>query len=134
LGQYNYANLLATGRGVAEDQAHALRCYRQAAEQGHAKSMNLVGRYLEEGRCCPKDLDAAVQWYRRSAEAGDFRGQFSYAAVLADSGQIEAALAWLRKALAGGNLKFCGWRTRRWRRRMIRRFERWPRPTSSVPH
>jgi TPR repeat protein len=26
-GQYNYANLLATGRGVAEDQAHALRCF-----------------------------------------------------------------------------------------------------------
>ena len=47
-----------------------------------------------------------MQWCRRSAEAGDFRGQFSYAAVLADSGQIEAALAWLRKALAGGNLKF----------------------------
>jgi hypothetical protein len=68
--------------------------------------MNLLGRYLEEGQFCPKDLDAAVEWYRRSAEGGDFRGQFSYAAVLADRGQIEAALEWLRKALAGGNLKF----------------------------
>lgn len=104
-GQYNYANLLATGRGVA-DQQQALMRYRQAAEQGHAKSMNLLGRYLEEGQFCPKDLDAAVEWYRRSAEGGDFRGQFSYAAVLADRGQIEAALEWLRKALAGGNLKF----------------------------
>ncbi len=45
-------------------------------------------------------------WYRRSAEGGDFRGQFSYAAVLADRGQIDAALVWLRKALAGGNLRF----------------------------
>lgn len=36
----------------------------------------------------------------------DFRGQFSYAAVLADSGQVDTALAWLRQALAGGNLKF----------------------------
>ena len=105
-GQYNYANLLATGRGVAVDQAQALGFYRQAAEQGHAKSMNLLGRYLEEGRCCPQDLESAVAWYRRSAEGGDFRGQFSYAAVLADRGQIELALEWLQKALAGGNLKF----------------------------
>lgn len=104
--QYNYANLLATGRGIAEDQQQALSLYRQAAEQGHAKSMNLLGRYLEDGQCCPRDLGAAVEWYRCSAEAGDFRGQFSYAAVLADRGQIEAALEWLRKALAGGNLKF----------------------------
>jgi len=98
--------LLATGRGVAEDQQQALALYRQAAEQGHAKSMNLLGRYLEDGQSCPRDLDAAEAWYRRSAEGGDFRGQFSYAAVLADRGQIDAALEWLREALAGGNLKF----------------------------
>ncbi len=105
-GQYNYANLLATGRGVAQDRAQALAFYRLAAEQGHAKSMNLLGRYLEDGQYCPQDLDAAVAWYRRSAEGGDFRGQFSYAAVLADRGLIEEALGWLRQALAGGNLKF----------------------------
>ncbi|WP_069786056.1 tetratricopeptide repeat protein [Pseudomonas salomonii] len=105
-GQYNYANLLATGRGVVEDRPQALAFYRLAAEQGHAKSMNLLGRYLEDGQYCPQDLDAAVAWYRCSAEGGDFRGQFSYAAVLADRGQIEEALGWLRKALAGGNLKF----------------------------
>ncbi|MDQ0738531.1 tetratricopeptide repeat protein [Pseudomonas sp. W4I3] len=105
-GQYNYANLLATGRGVAENQVQALALYRQAAEQGHAKSMNLLGRYLEDGQHCAKDLEAAVEWYRRSAHAGDFRGQFSHAAVLADSGQIDAALEWLHKALAGGNLTF----------------------------
>lgn len=105
-GQYNYANLLATGRGVDENRPQALGFYRLAAEQGHAKSMNLVGRYLEDGHYCPRDFEAAVEWYRRSAEGGDFRGQFSYAAILADRGRIDEALAWLRKALAGGNLKF----------------------------
>ncbi|MHC8342067.1 tetratricopeptide repeat protein [Pseudomonas sp. RT6P73] len=103
---YNYANLLATGRGVIEDQAQALNLYRRAAELGHAKSMNLLGRYLEDGRVCPADPHAARDWYRRSALGGDFRGQFSYAAVLADEGNVEAALVWLRKALAGGNLNF----------------------------
>ncbi|MHC8355854.1 tetratricopeptide repeat protein [Pseudomonas sp. LB3P81] len=103
---YNYANLLATGRGVDEDQIQALNLYGRAAELGHAKSMNLLGRYLEDGRVCLADPQAARDWYRRSAVGGDFRGQFSYAAVLADEGNVEEALHWLRKALAGGNLNF----------------------------
>lgn len=105
-GLYNHANLLATGRGVVEDQAQALSLYRRAAVLGHAKSMNLLGRYLEEGRYCPADPVAARDWYRRSAEGGDFRGQFSYAAILADEGRVDDALGWLRKALAGGNVSF----------------------------
>ena len=103
---YNYANLLATGRGVAEDQLQALSLYHHAAQLGHAKSRNLLGRYLEEGRVCPADPAAARDWYRRSAEGGDFRGQFSFAAVLTEEGHIDDALVWLRKALAGGNLNF----------------------------
>lgn len=103
---YNYANLLATGRGVTADPLRALNLYRRAAELGHGKSMNLLGRYLEEGQVCPADPQAARDWYRRSALAGDFRGQFSHAAVLADEGLIDEAMVWLRAALAGGNLNF----------------------------
>nr|WP_178125064.1 tetratricopeptide repeat protein [Pseudomonas sp. Fl4BN1] len=105
-GLYNYANLLATGRGVEQNHSLALACYRRAAQLGHAKSMNLLGRYLEEGLVCPVDLEAARDWYRRSAEGGDFRGQFSHAAVLADAGRIDEAVEWLNRALAGGNLNF----------------------------
>jgi TPR repeat protein len=103
---YNLANLLATGRGVVVDHPQALALYRRAAELGHAKSMNLFGRYLEEGQVCPADPIAAREWYQRSAEASDFRGQFSFAAVLADEGRIDDAVIWLEKALAGGNLNF----------------------------
>ncbi|MEB0009571.1 tetratricopeptide repeat protein [Pseudomonas sp. RTB3] len=105
-GLYNLGNLLATGRGVTQDQQRALACYRQAAEWGHAKSMNLVGRYLEEGCVCPVDLPAAHEWYRCSAEGGDFRGQFSHAAILADNGKVDEALHWLSIALENGNLNF----------------------------
>ena len=97
---------MATGRGVVQNHALALACYRRAADLGHAKSMNLLGRYLEEGLVCQADLEAARDWYRRSAEGGDFRGQFSHAAVLADAGRIDEAVAWLQRALAGGNLNF----------------------------
>lgn len=105
-GLYNLANLLATGRGVVENQQHAMGCYAQAAHMGHAKSMNLLGRYLEEGQYCAANPEAAYDWYRRSAEGGDFRGQFSHAAVLADHGHLEQALAWLNIALENGNLNF----------------------------
>ena len=103
---YNYANLLATGRGVAQDQSSAFKLYWVAAQAGHAKSMNLVGRYLEEGVHCPVDKQAACAWYERSALGGDFRGQFSHASVLAESGNIDEALIWFERALAGGNLNF----------------------------
>lgn len=58
---YNYANLLATGRGVLADPASALAWYRRAAHAGHAKSMNLLGRYLEQGLACRRDVEQAQQ-------------------------------------------------------------------------
>ncbi|TWI54372.1 hypothetical protein IQ22_02238 [Pseudomonas duriflava] len=105
-GVYNYANLLATGRGIPQDPYKAFLFYRRAAEQGHAKSMNLVGRYYEEGVVVTADVSAAFDWYKRSALGGDFRGQYSYAAVLASQGQLDEAQYWLCEALKGGNLKF----------------------------
>lgn len=91
---------------MPQDQPRAYALYRQAAEQGHAKSMNLVGRYHEEGLVVARDLAQAAHWYRRSAEGGDFRGQFSHAAMLSASGRHAEAETWLRRALEGGNLNF----------------------------
>lgn len=105
-GLYNYAGLLATGRGVARDQRQAFALYLQAAGMGHAKSMNLAGRYYEEGITVEADPETAFNWYRRSAEAGDFRGQFSHAAALATQGRVDESIHWLERALAGGNLNF----------------------------
>lgn len=105
-GLYNVANLLATGRGLAMDQPAALHCYRKAAQMGHAKSMNLLGRYLEQGQYCEKNLAEAYLWYERSAHGGDFRGQFSHASILLEQGDVEGALVWFKHALEGGNLKF----------------------------
>lgn len=106
-GLYNLANLLATGRGVPQNDLKAFELYQRAAERGHAKSMNLVGRYLEEGRAgLPVDETTAYLWYQRSAEAGDFRGQFSLACVLLNHGRWDEARFWLLQALQQGHLKF----------------------------
>lgn len=105
-GMYNLANLLATGRGVRQDRARAFTLYCRAATLGHAKSMNLVGRHYEEGWEVEPDPRLALTWYRRSAEAGDFRGQASYAAILTQAECIDEAAHWLRQAATTGTPAF----------------------------
>lgn len=106
-GQYNIANLLARGDGVPLNRGEALGWYLRAARQGHAKSMNLVGRFVEEGwGNLPADPVAAQDWYRRAAEGGDFRGQFNHASVLARHGEVAEAAPWFRRAAETGTLGF----------------------------
>jgi uncharacterized protein len=100
-GRYNFANMLFDGSGVAMDRIAAVRWYRLASQQGHSRAMNLLGRCCEEAWGCAKNPGEAFKWYRRSAEAGYFRGQFNYAASLAEQGLRSEAAAWFRKARAG---------------------------------
>jgi TPR repeat protein len=85
------------------DRKLALHWYRRAAQQGHGRAMNLMGRCLEQGWGADPDPVSAAVWYQRSAETGYFRGQFNYAAVLAQHGQATAAATWYLKAAAGGD-------------------------------
>ncbi len=119
-GQYNLGNMFFRGRGVAEDRVEALAWYRRAAAQGHAKSINMVARYLEEGWEGPRDPAAAARLYALSAERGDFRGQFNLAALLTAEGRIEEAAAWFRRAAAGAHAAF--------RRAMAERLASRPEP------
>ncbi len=96
-GMYNYANQLASGKAVPQDHGQALGWYRRAASLGHAKSMTKAGRYFEDGLVVPRDPAMAFAAYRGAAQGGDFRGQFCYAGMLAAQGEVQHALAWLRK-------------------------------------
>jgi TPR repeat protein len=102
-GEYNFGNMLFDGRGVPCDRTLAVYWYRRAARQGHARAMNLLGRCLEQGWGCDPDLPAAALWYERSAESGYFRGQFNYAAVLAQWGQCASAAGWYLQAAQNGD-------------------------------
>jgi hypothetical protein len=102
-GQYNLGNLLFDGRGVARDPGQALTWYLRASRRGHARAMNLLGRCLEQGWGCARSPGDALHWYRQSAHAGYFRGQFNYAAVLAERGLAVAAAAWFWQAARCGN-------------------------------
>lgn len=96
-GLYNYATLLALGEGVPEDKPAALALFRKAAAMGNAKAINFVGSFYEDGWVVDRDLAVAAYHYRRAAEGGDFRGRFNHARMLADKGDIDGAIAWLRR-------------------------------------
>jgi TPR repeat protein len=91
---------------VGRDRGLALALYRKAAAQGHAKSMNMVGRFIEEGWEMPANPAAAVGWYRRAALGGDFLAQYNLASVLALNGDVAEAEAWLRRAIEGAATEF----------------------------
>jgi TPR repeat protein len=100
--QYNLGHLYLDGRGAPRDVANAYALYRRAAEQGHERAMNLVGRCTEEGWGTPRDALAAAKWYRCSAQAGYFRGQYNWATVLLNAGELEEAALWFERAAVGG--------------------------------
>lgn len=94
-GIYNLANQYASGRGVPRNDGQAFNLYVRAAAMGHAKSSTKAGRYHEDGIGMPRNADRAMACYRTGAEGADFRGQFHYARLLAERGDVERALHWL---------------------------------------
>ena len=55
------------GGGVARDDAEAVRWYRKAAEQGHARAQwNLGDMYEHGGLGVARDDAEAVRWYRKA--------------------------------------------------------------------
>jgi hypothetical protein len=65
--------------------------------------MNLLARCCEQGWGTAVDLQAASDWYRRSAEGGYFRGQYNWATLLLRAGRVREAAEWLTRAADGGN-------------------------------
>lgn len=96
-GMYNLATLLTLGRGVAEDRKEAIGWIQRAAALGHVKSINLLGGFYEDGWEVPQSRIEARQCYEIAARGGDFRAQFNFARFLAEEGDVEGALEWLRK-------------------------------------
>ena len=98
-GIYNLGICHMRGLGVEPDRRKAFLLFRRAALRGHAKSMNLLARFIEEGWETPANPIAALEWYQRSADGGDYRGQHNYATALLSMGQPDEALRYWRMAV-----------------------------------
>ena len=100
--QYNLGHCYLDGNGTLRDPKQAFYWYSKASAQGHGRAMNLLARCYEEGWGNERDLEAAHGWYRKSAESGYFRGQYNWANILEDAGQLPAAADWFLQAARNG--------------------------------
>lgn len=97
-GMYNYATALALGRGCVEDRQAAFEWLKRAVALGHAKSMNLLGGFYEDGWAVEKDFRQARRLYASAAHGGDFRGWFNLARFQIADGDLDEARYSLRMA------------------------------------
>ncbi len=106
--QYNLGCRLLDGRDVGRDPDAAFALFTKAVAQGHMKSLNMLGRCYENGWGCRQDMAEAVRLYRRSAEEGDFRGQYRYGQLLLERGLLDEAVPLLRLAVDNTPVEMCG--------------------------
>ncbi len=104
--QFNLAQLVDGGRGVAADPVEAARLYRAAAEMGHTGAQVNLGRMYSDGRGVARDDSEAVRWYRRAAELGQPIAQFNLAQMYAagDGVQQDDAAAYVWYSIAAARL------------------------------
>ena len=106
IGQNELGFMYQAGRGVARDDAEAVRWYRRAAEQGDASGQNSLGFMYQNGRGVARDDAEAVRWYRRAAEQGHASGQnnlgFMYWNGRGVARDDAEAVRWYRRAAEQG--------------------------------
>jgi TonB family protein len=97
--------MYAEGRGVAKDDAEAVKWYRRAADQSDARAQNHLGHMHADGRGIAKDDAEAVKWYRKAAEQGLAAAQYNLGLHYAEGRGLEKddaeAVKWYRKAAEG---------------------------------
>lgn len=95
------------GRGVAQDYVEAVRLYRLAAEQGHARARCDLGLMFDCGLGVKQDKAEAVRLYRLAAEQGQAFAQFSLGRMFDVGRGVEQdkteAVRWYRLAAEKGN-------------------------------
>lgn len=107
-GMYNHATRLMLGDAGLVDRPAALAWFRKAAALGHAKSINVLGGFYEDGWEVERDLAKARDCYQRAADGGDFRGHFNLGRALASEGDVGGALARFEAAATTATPAFIG--------------------------
>jgi hypothetical protein len=105
--QFSLGACYEDGTGVPQDDAEAVRWYRLAADQGHAKARFNIGVFYKNGTGVVQDDAEAVRWCRLAADQGHAKAQFNIG-VCYENGtgvaQDDAeALRWYRLAAEQGN-------------------------------
>jgi hypothetical protein len=80
----------------------AFREYLSLAQEGDAAAQVMLGWLHQNGHGTARDLDVALEWYRRAAKGGAAEGLFYTARLLEALGQPDDAVGYLRTAASRG--------------------------------
>lgn len=98
-GDYHLGLLYWRGLGGEKDYAAAVRCFRRAAESGHAAAQTALGLALQAGVGVARDPAQAQTLFRLAAGAGDLEAMTQLAA-LSERGE---KMRLLERACAAGH-------------------------------
>lgn len=89
----------AGGHGLEADARQAYGWFQKAAAQGSKEAEVFLGLLQYEGRLGQKNVEAAMQHWRRAAEAGIAEGQYRLGRLLAQADETrQEGVEWLVKA------------------------------------
>lgn len=89
---YELGVLHYQGIGMEEDEAAAMRLFRQAAQKGHCGAMYMFGDCLLEGIGTQEDKVEALQWLLLAGEKGHRGARSRLLALLDDDGTADHGL------------------------------------------
>ena len=80
------------------EKAMALATLRRLWEDGYSIAAHQLGKAYRDGVGSPVDQEAAAEWFRKSAEAGNDCSAYALGKLLLEQGKFSQARSWLQKA------------------------------------
>src|SRR5262245_28602531 len=104
---FNLGLIYQDGRGVAKDEAEAVRWYRKGADAGDPAAAINLGIMYQKGWGVAKNEAEAVRWFRKAADVGATRGMVNLG-LMYEYGRGVAkneaeAVRWYRKGADAGD-------------------------------
>ena len=85
------------------EKAMALVTLRRLWEDGYSIAAHQLGKAYRDGVGSPVDQEAAAEWFRKSAEAGNDCSAYALGKLLLEQGKFSQARSWLQKAATQKN-------------------------------
>ncbi|MBR4225959.1 MAG: sel1 repeat family protein [Candidatus Methanomethylophilaceae archaeon] len=110
--------LLSTGRGQDAEEAMR-RCKERYEESGSPLYAKIIAGMYRDGKGAPKDMDKAVRWIRKVADADEVEGKAAYYEFLVSTDvpeyHAEAMRECMKQHEAGGPPVYCALISRMYR-------------------
>jgi TPR repeat protein len=93
------------GKGVEQDAAKAVDCFRKAAESGHAEAQHNLGTCYLDGTGLARSETEAAKWFEKAAKQGLQESYYPLGICYYNLEQYVEAYAWALAAASHGDTR-----------------------------